>query len=904
MNVDESIVSINRVICENISLMTIKDRGFISQNILAQLRNLVEAIAVKIYCVSLQKDLPLSYKESIGVALDYASIRGELSFLIKFHKLLQISVSHYTVTNENAERLLLKYYKYLILLKKYFKNKFNIEILANLSKFPVDLDTSFSEYYKQIAKCVEQTEFNEDSKYIDGRYYVQKIKTFFIEQEVYYEITLSIATDNVSKFNRITVFSKTEILSNYSIKVSLINSKINMFGKETEIKIINNWIVSIRPCEINNFCKIYGKYTEVQNSNTEYRELMSYLSKSNSNLLDIVNLSDDNYSYVKSIIHERSRSKTIFEVLDGCRNIIKYKLPSHNIIRYMLYKLNNKIIKTQHNVEKCNLLSNLSLSIRCKPFDDMPFTASLIGHNPSGYDIFECIEINGKEDELLGRLIQNNTEKECKLYTSISELSEISNVCELIKIYNQKIYPKHREERKLQIENNNIFINGYEKNTIYIMGELLKLSKSGIIGYKNYFEYWLNNTSHSIDCDEKKEILRNIFISSKLAVIYGSAGTGKTRMISHISDCFEDRKRIYLANTNPAIENLKRRANKTNGSFYTIASFLSETNVNIECDLLIIDECSTVSNMLMRKILEKAKFQILVLVGDVYQIESITFGNWFNIARSILPENAKWELFVPYRTKNKELLELWSKVRNIDESIVEYISKKGYSQELNEKLLKKLDDDEIILCLNYDGLYGINSINKYMQNNNENPVVEWGIDTYKVGDPILFNESNRFHPILYNNLKGKIVNINREENLLWFDIEVDKAINGLEILGKGLSIVGEPVDEKTIIRFSVGKFKDSDMDDYDTSNAVMPFVVAYAVSIHKSQGLEYNSVKVILTKEIENMISHNIFYTAITRVKEKLNIYWTPECGNKIIESFNKKLNNKDAYLIKQKMSL
>ena len=45
---------------------------------------------------------------------------------------------------------------------------------------------------------------------------------------------------------------------------------------------------------------------------------------------------------------------------------------------------------------------------------------------------------------------------------------------------------------------------------------------------------------------------------------------------------------------------------------------------------------------------------------------------------------------------------------------------------------------------------------------------------------------------------------------------------------------------------------------------MVPFQIAYAVSIHKAQGLEYESVKVVITEDIDEMITHNIFYTAIT----------------------------------------
>lgn len=50
-----------------------------------------------------------------------------------------------------------------------------------------------------------------------------------------------------------------------------------------------------------------------------------------------------------------------------------------------------------------------------------------------------------------------------------------------------------------------------------------------------------------------------------------------------------------------------------------------------------------------------------------------------------------------------------------------------------------------------------------------------GLWTFKVGDPILFNKSERFMPVLYNNLNGKIVDISldEDEDCIWFSIEVD-----------------------------------------------------------------------------------------------------------------------------------
>ena len=101
----------------------------------------------------------------------------------------------------------------------------------------------------------------------------------------------------------------------------------------------------------------------------------------------------------------------------------------------------------------------------------------------------------------------------------------------------------------------------------------------------------------------------------------------------------------------------------------------------------------------------------------------------------------------------------------------------------------------------------------------------------------------------------------------------------------------------SVFYFLVNGLKSTDEDD-DSYESLVPFQIAYAVSIHKAQGLEYNSVKIVITNEVEELITHNIFYTAITRAKEKLKIYWTPETEKKILESLVLKNYRKDASLL------
>ncbi len=62
--------------------------------------------------------------------------------------------------------------------------------------------------------------------------------------------------------------------------------------------------------------------------------------------------------------------------------------------------------------------------------------------------------------------------------------------------------------------------------------------------------------------------------------------------------------------------------------------------------------------------------------------------------------------------------------------------------------------------------------------------------------------------------------------------------------------------------------------------------------------MEYDSVKIVITDEIDELITHNIFYTAITRARSKLKIYWTPEVENKVLGTIKPKTNTKDVALL------
>ena len=891
--VSEQIQSADDAICRNIEALA-GQRALLSQNILSQLRNLVEAVAVRLHTGS--PDAEFNYA-AIEPGLTFVKSKARFNFLGKFHKLIQKSVSHYTLDGDASERLMLKYYEYLFRIRSLLQDDCGVSVLANLEDFPVDLDPSLREYHEKIAVRIEAVPSARLDKMSRDRYYIHKTRPFFRDGRVYYEVTFYRAINKVSKFDRIIAFTAIDMTDKYAAMLTLQRDSIEVLGQKMPITIIRKWEVSIRPCEFNNFARLLGISLDVKTNSAEYRYLLHRLTAGSGSLLDLVDMPDDKYAAIRAAGTAGVAKPQIFPVLDEVRRIVKSAHPGHNVLRYLMLRMYNQILKSQYQRDPCDRLSGMKLQYGCIPFDAMPFCTSLPGHNPRYWDLVESLDTTDRKHELLVRRVKNNVERHGILYTPQVDIEEFGDINGLISTYNKKLYHKHTK-RQLVLDKGHVFIRGYEDDTVAIIKKLQQFASSGIAGYTQAVERWLDETPRGIDDQVKRDALKLLFTQSCVALIYGAAGTGKSTMVNHIANYFNDKKKLFLAHTNPAIDNLKRKVTAQNSEFRTISSHIYRSATDLEYDLLVIDECSTVSNADLINVLEKTSFRLLVLVGDVYQIESIQFGNWFGIVRSFIPNTSVFELTTPFRTKNDSLLDFWNKVRNIDDDIAEVMARNGYSTLLDKTLFETDSRDEIILCLNYDGLYGINNINRFLQSSNPGAATTWRVSTYKIGDPVLFNETERFRPVIYNNLKGQIVDIVHVPGRIQFDIELDRPLSAFDIVSDELEWIAG-----SIVRFSVYEYDTSDEDD-DSLNTTVPFQVAYAVSIHKAQGLEFDSVKIVITDANEDDITHNIFYTAVTRSRNRLQIFWTPETQQKVLQSLRSRTNPKDIALLASRCGL
>jgi hypothetical protein len=156
----------------------------------------------------------------------------------------------------------------------------------------------------------------------------------------------------------------------------------------------------------------------------------------------------------------------------------------------------------------------------------MPFCTAPRAHNPRFWDLINSLDPTGRAHELLARRVQRNVEDRGILYTPLDELEDLGDIGALIATYNQALYYKHRPTRSLVLDKGHVFIQGYEDDTYNIVIKLQEHAAEGVSGYTGAVGQWLGTTAHIVDDKAKRGALTTLFAQSRVALIYGAAGTG------------------------------------------------------------------------------------------------------------------------------------------------------------------------------------------------------------------------------------------------------------------------------------------------------------------------------------------------------------------------------------------
>lgn len=882
--INKQIMNIDSKICGIINdYIVLKDSQKVADYVIQFLRTYLEHIAARIYAgENPHEEVRVRGKDKWYTKyMKFLKENNEYGYIWRMHASLQITTSHYVPENDGAIRLMEGYLSKLYQLRDQMRNKFELEILHNLELYPQQIISELDPFYEDIYEAIRKIRLDGQTEHTNDRYYITRKKYRSVAGKGFFEYTLTYAQESNSKFDRFVAYSFNDIPNYYSIQCDFVSTTAEFKGIDIDVKCITAWNVSIRPCEMEKIAAICGHTISVKSEHSYYKELMKFLTKTSMNLLDILTSEQEEYEYHIQKM-EIERKVELKKSLDKIRDVILSDKPGCNILRYVICYLRNDIIRDQLSDRDNNWISFLYIRNESLPFDEMPYASDLAGHKVLKSSLRRCIDLPDDEYQMVAALVNKEAYDSNMLYVPIDG-KEIDYYKYEVGIFNEKL-PNTRKQQRRRINTfaNHLYVENYYELTKKVIEKLQGFSEEGVDGYSEIVED--SDILSEMDDEDKKIIVSDIFKKSSLGMIYGAAGTGKTRVAEYIARLFKGNNILLLANTNAAKNNLKRRITSDN-ECQTIYDYLHNGYDGKQYDLVIVDECSTVCNEDILRLFEKCMAKAYLLLGDIYQIEAIKFGNWFNFARYFVDKKSVYELSTPYRARDKKILvDMWDYVRKFDSNMFDRLQANGFISSLDESIFQS-DGDEIILCLGYDGLYGINNINRYMQKVNKSEPIVWGNWVYKVGDKILFNENRRFGNVLYNNLKGVIVAIEKKPEEIVFQIKVDRIITNFEALSSGLQLMDCEDDGKSIVEFSVKKRIERDADK-DYSEETVPFQIAYAVSIHKAQGLEYSSVKVIITEDVDERISHNIFYTAITRTTDKLKIYMSKDTQIRLSEKF------------------
>lgn len=444
-----------------------------------------------------------------------------------------------------------------------------------------------------------------------------------------------------------------------------------------------------------------------------------------------------------------------------------------------------------------------------------------------------------------------------------------------------------------------------EKNITQKLGVLKEAQNiKKIKDFEKKFEQEEKNIDIKLS-EKQKEAIKTVN-ENNVCVITGGPGTGKTTIIKFIIDLYkkEGRKVVLCAPTGRAA---KRMSEATGEEATTIHRLLClgkmEESIGMErvdyqiapidADIIIIDEMSMVDVFLMNYILKGLYIGTkLVLVGDINQLPSVGPGN---VLKDIINSGSieTIELNEIFRQAAKSQIITNAHRVNNGESFLG-IPKEETEDKLqdfffiNEKTTNKMLEDVISLCSgrlkkfgDYDffkdiqvltptkkGKLGTKELNIELQavlNPNKKQEKKHGERTFLIGDRVMQVKNN--YDIYWERN-------NKENGTGIFNGELG-TVKKIDDVTKQIEIYFD--DEKT------AWYEYSELEQLEHS---------YSITIHKSQGSEFDVVILCLPPAAPMLLTRNLLYTGITRARKLLIILGTKQTVDYMIQNTETKKRN------------
>jgi exodeoxyribonuclease V alpha subunit len=348
----------------------------------------------------------------------------------------------------------------------------------------------------------------------------------------------------------------------------------------------------------------------------------------------------------------------------------------------------------------------------------------------------------------------------------------------------------------------------------------------------------------------------------KILVITGGPGTGKTTIVKAVVDIFQKwgQKVLLSAPTGRAAKRLTEATGKQAKTIHRTLEFNPKAGTfrraeqhPLSGDALIVDEFSMVDLPLMHSLLKAVpEWMRLVLVGDKDQlpsvgpgcllrdiiesrrVEVVTLNEIFRQEKgSLIVENAhriNQGKSLIYPPKGSTEADFFFVHQESDQKAFSTIMKLcGYS--IPNKLgVKALSPHIQVISPMYRGIIGVDNLNAELQKrlNKFNEGLKLGTREIRTRDKVM-QIRNNYEKEIFNGDIGVVVDIDKRDYRLYVDYE-----------GRVIKYDREELNEITL---------------------------AYAISVHKSQGSEYQAVVMPLLTQHFIMLQRNLFYTALTRAK-------------------------------------
>lgn len=411
-------------------------------------------------------------------------------------------------------------------------------------------------------------------------------------------------------------------------------------------------------------------------------------------------------------------------------------------------------------------------------------------------------------------------------------------------------------------------------------GHLARLTRKETHNYDiNAYIVKAEKHLHITLSEEQKEAVRKAFDSS-LSLIIGGAGTGKTTIIKVIvfiyKELFGEKELTFLAPTGKAAHRITESSGYAASTIHSRLNIGTEqlqdvipTETKIEEGLVIVDEMSMlgarIAYALFSSISENCK---IILCGDDEQLQSVDAGAVLRdmiqakelpvtVLNNVYRQNADSAVYInSHKIRNGisklqygkgfVLHEIASTAEMEEEMVRAYLQK-----------IKEVGIENVMMLAPFkERDAGVNQLNDRVQSvlhPNEDNQFKCSGKTFRLGDIVMQLKNTE---ALVNGDTGVVVDIESTE------------------------------DEKSItVQFENGRrtYTEEDADE---------LTLAYAYTIHKSQGSEAKCVIMCLHKMHSVMLKRNIIYTAITRAKEEVIIFGQQEAVERAINTVDKAKRN------------